>query len=75
MKRADPEHLRAIFEKYASAQSEGEKLMTDEDFLVKFLRIFPEGNFNKDSAELLCGILDSSKDKLVFSFFFFLEYK
>ncbi len=65
MKRADPEQLKAIFEKYASAQSEGEHLMTDEDFLVKFLKIFPEGIFNKDSAELLCGILDSSKDKLV----------
>jgi hypothetical protein len=40
--------------------------MTDEDFLVKFLKIFPEKNFNKDSAKLLCGILDTSKDKFVF---------
>ena len=63
LKRADSEHLKAIFEKYASASIEGEAFMTDEDFLIKFLKFFPESNFNKDSLNLLCGILDTSKDK------------
>ena len=63
MKRADPDQLKAIFEKYASARLDGELYMTDEDFLVRFLKIFPESGYNKDSAKLLCGILDTSKDK------------
>ena len=66
MKRADSEQLKSIFEKYASTRLDDELYMTDEDFLVKFLKIFPEKNFNKDSAKLLCGILDTSKDKFVF---------
>jgi len=65
LKRADPEQLRAIFEKYASAHLDGETYMTDVDFLVKFLKIFPETGFNRDSAKLLCGILDTSKDKFI----------
>ena len=66
LKRADSEQLKSIFEKYASTRLDDELYMTDEDFLVKFLKIFPEKNFNKDSAKLLCGILDTSKDKIVF---------
>ena len=62
MKRADSDSLKVIFDKYASASVEGEKYMTDEDFVVRFLRLFPESDYNKESASLLCGILDQSKD-------------
>lgn len=62
LKRADPDQLRAVFEKYASAKVDGVPYMTDEDFVVKFLRLFPDSNFNKHSVNLLCGILDQSKD-------------
>ena len=62
LKRADPSQLRAVFEKYASAKVEGESFMTDEDFVVKFLQLFPAANFDKHSVKLLCGIIDQSKD-------------
>ena len=62
LRRADPEQLRAVFEKYASANVNGVPYMTDEDFVVKFLQLFPNSDFNKHSVKLLCGILDQSKD-------------
>ena len=62
LRRAEAEQLKEIFEKYATAQVDGETYMTDEDFIVKFLKLFPEKDYNKDSAKLLCGILDQSKD-------------
>ena len=62
LRRADQEQLRAVFEKYASANVNGVPYMTDEDFVVKFLQLFPDSNFNKHSVKLLCGILDQSKD-------------
>ena len=62
LQRGDPEQLKVVFEKYASANIDGELYMTDEDFIVKFLQLFPSTNFNKHSVKLLCGILDQSKD-------------
>ena len=62
LKRGDPEQVRAVFDKYASANIDGVPYMTDEDFIVKFLQLFPNTNFNKESVKLLCGILDQSKD-------------
>ena len=62
LKRGDPEQVRAVFDKYASANIDGVAYMTDEDFIVRFLQLFPSSNFNKQSAKLLCGILDQSKD-------------
>ena len=62
MRRADPEQLKAIFDKYASAEVDGETYMSDEDFIVRFLKLFPEKNYNKESASILCGILDQSKN-------------
>jgi len=65
VKRGDPAQIRAVFEKYASANVDGVPYMTDEDFIVKFLQLFPGANFNKKSVKLLCGILDQSKDGLI----------
>ena len=62
LKRGDPEQVRAVFDKYASANIDGVPYMTDEDFIVRFLGLFPKTNFNKQSVNLLCGILDQSKD-------------
>ena len=36
--------------------------MTEEDFLVGYLKFFPEKDYNKESAKVLCGILDQRKD-------------
>ena len=41
--------------------------MTDEDFIVGFLKLFPKKEFNVESAKVLCGILDQSKDGWVFN--------
>jgi len=65
LKRADSESLRVIFDKYATATVDGERYMTDADFVVKFLKLFPDTGYNKDSASVLCGILDQSKDGLI----------
>ena len=62
LRRADSDQLRVVFEKYASANVNGVPYMTDEDFVVKFLQLFPSTEFNKHSVKLLCGILDQSKD-------------
>ncbi|CAB4061852.1 SLC25A12_13 [Lepeophtheirus salmonis] len=65
LKRADQNHLKVIFEKYSTGKVDGEAYMTDKDFLVNFLDLLPVENFNKNSARLLCGILDTSKDGLI----------
>eukprot|EP00096_Caligus_rogercresseyi_P003661 TRINITY_DN1703_c0_g1_i5.p1 TRINITY_DN1703_c0_g1~~TRINITY_DN1703_c0_g1_i5.p1 ORF type:complete len:690 (-),score=192.03 TRINITY_DN1703_c0_g1_i5:909-2978(-) len=65
LKGADESHLKSIFEKYSTAKVDGESYMTDKDFLVSFLNFLPSETFNKNSARLLCGILDTSKDGLI----------
>jgi len=65
LKRGDEAQVKAVFDKYASANVDGIPYMTDEDFVVKFLQLFPNSNFNKKSVKLLCGILDQSKDGLI----------
>uniref|UniRef100_A0A336KXR9 CSON001881 protein n=1 Tax=Culicoides sonorensis TaxID=179676 RepID=A0A336KXR9_CULSO len=66
IKRAPTEKLREIFNKYASHTTEtGEKYMTDEDFVRKYLGFFPEENYNKASVTYLAGVLDSNKDGLI----------
>ena len=62
LKRADTDQLRTIFDKYATAKIDGETYMTEEDFLVGYLKFFPEKDYNKESAKVLCGILDQRKD-------------
>lgn len=62
MKRGNPEELQDIFDKYASRNIDGVSYMTDVDFLVRYLELFPQDNYNKHSANLLSGVLDSSKD-------------
>ena len=62
IKRADTQKLRSVFEKYASLEVEGVKYMTDEDFVIKYLELLPEAKPNKESLQLLCGVLDTSKD-------------
>lgn len=36
--------------------------MTSEDFVRRFLGLFPEENHNEESVKLLGGIADSNKD-------------
>lgn len=39
--------------------------MTDDDFIRKYLGLFPAENYNKESLKLLAGIVDTSKDGLI----------
>jgi solute carrier family 25 aspartate/glutamate transporter 12/13 len=65
LKRANPHHLVEIFNKYASKEKNGEKFMTPEDFVIKFLGLFDQQNYNAHSVQLLAGIVDTSKDGLI----------
>lgn len=39
--------------------------MTSEDFVIKYLNILDEKNFNLDTVKLLAAIVDTSKDGLI----------
>ena len=65
LKRGEEDDIKAVFDKYASTIVDGVPYMTDEDFVVKFLQLFPSENYNKNSVKLLCGILDQTKDGLI----------
>ncbi|CAJ0957825.1 unnamed protein product, partial [Mesorhabditis belari] len=60
--RANPEHLRPIFEKYASTNRNGKKFMTSEDFIRRFLGLYTEENFNEETVRLLASAADTTKD-------------
>ena len=46
--------------------------MTDEDFVVKYLKLLPEEHFHPETLSLLAGVIDSDKDNRI-SFDEFLE--
>jgi len=62
IKRSNTGSLREIFDKYASLEVEGERFMTKEDFVIKYLGLLPQNNYNKKSLDLLCGVIDQSKE-------------
>jgi len=39
--------------------------MTADDFVRRFLGLFPSPNYNEESVKLLAGIIDTSKDNLI----------
>lgn len=62
LKRADTEKLHEIFLKYATVEKNGEKYITSEDFVRKFLGLFDEDDYNVESVKLIAGIVDMDKD-------------
>lgn len=50
---------------YASVEQKGERYMTANDFVVRYLGFLPESNANPKSLTLLGNILDTSKDGLI----------
>ena len=46
--------------------------MTDEDFVVRYLKLLPEEHFHPETLSLLAGVIDSNKDNRI-SFEEFLE--
>ncbi|KAK6027713.1 EF hand [Ostertagia ostertagi] len=61
--RANPDVLRPIFERFASkADSDGKKYMTSEDFIRKYLGLYTEENYNKETVRMLASAADTTKD-------------
>ncbi|CAH0605615.1 unnamed protein product [Chrysodeixis includens] len=65
LKRADTDRLHEIFLKYATVEKNGEKHITSEDFVRKFLGLFEEDDYNKESVKLIAGIVDMDKDGFI----------
>ncbi|OQR74051.1 calcium-binding mitochondrial carrier protein Aralar1-like, partial [Tropilaelaps mercedesae] len=65
IRRADSDRLKSIFDKYASVEKQGERFMTANDFIVRYLGFLPDKNTNAKSLNLLGNILDTSKDGLI----------
>ena len=65
VKRAGSEKLRQIFDKYVSITRQGDKFMTPDDFVRKFLGLYPDENFDPETVRLLGSVADTSKDGLI----------
>ncbi|XP_031332203.1 calcium-binding mitochondrial carrier protein Aralar1 isoform X3 [Photinus pyralis] len=65
LKRANPTQLHEVFDRYASIEKNGERFMTSDDFLRKYIGLFPSDNYNAESVKLLAAILDTNKDGLI----------
>ncbi|XP_049886743.1 calcium-binding mitochondrial carrier protein Aralar1-like isoform X2 [Pectinophora gossypiella] len=65
LKRADTKQLHDIFLKYATVDRNGEKYITSEDFVRKYLGLFDEDDYNKESVQLIAGIVDMDKDGFI----------
>nr|XP_043867918.1 calcium-binding mitochondrial carrier protein Aralar1-like isoform X2 [Solea senegalensis] len=73
-KRADPQNLKAIFLKYASAVEDGEHYMTPCDFVQSYLGLHTQPYHNPRTVELIAGVADTTKDGLI-SFQEFLAFE
>ncbi|CAI4226539.1 unnamed protein product [Auanema sp. JU1783] len=60
--RANPEHLRPIFERFATKKKNGKLFMSSEDFIRKYLGLYTEENYNKETVRLLASAADTTKD-------------
>ncbi|KAJ1359071.1 hypothetical protein KIN20_017697 [Parelaphostrongylus tenuis] len=60
--RANPATLRSIFERYASETKNNKKYMTPDDFIRRYLGLFTEENYNRESVRLLASAADTTKD-------------
>uniref|UniRef100_A0A6P7H355 Calcium-binding mitochondrial carrier protein Aralar1-like n=1 Tax=Diabrotica virgifera virgifera TaxID=50390 RepID=A0A6P7H355_DIAVI len=65
LRRANEGSLHEIFNRYATVNKNGEKFMTAEDFVIKYLKLLDDQNYNKDTVKLLAAIVDTSKDGLI----------
>ncbi|XP_058472393.1 electrogenic aspartate/glutamate antiporter SLC25A12, mitochondrial-like [Solea solea] len=72
--RADPQNLKAIFLKYASAVEDGEHYMTPRDFVQSYLGLHTQPYHNPKTVELIAGVADTTKDGLI-SFQEFLAFE
>uniref|UniRef100_A0A1I7ZS08 EF-hand domain-containing protein n=1 Tax=Steinernema glaseri TaxID=37863 RepID=A0A1I7ZS08_9BILA len=65
LQRANPDSLHSIFDRYASIEAEGKKYMNPDDFIRKYLGLYTDENYNKETVELLASAADTTKDGLI----------
>uniref|UniRef100_A0A0N4Z9Y9 Calcium-binding mitochondrial carrier protein Aralar1 n=1 Tax=Parastrongyloides trichosuri TaxID=131310 RepID=A0A0N4Z9Y9_PARTI len=65
IQRANQDQLRGIFNKYASVNKDGKQYMTDDDFIRKYLNLYMESNYNKETVRLLASAVNKSKTNLI----------
>jgi solute carrier family 25 (mitochondrial aspartate/glutamate transporter), member 12/13 len=61
-----------MFPQYASVVKDGEHFMTDADFVIRYLGLVPEQNYNVETVKLLGNVIDTTKDGLVSQLLLFL---
>ncbi|CAH8580141.1 unnamed protein product [Heterobilharzia americana] len=72
--KTDTESLRSVFNKYASINANGQLYMTPKDFVIRYLRLFNEENYNDLSVNCIASAADITKDGLI-SFEEFLAFE
>uniref|UniRef100_A0A2K6CT65 Solute carrier family 25 member 12 n=1 Tax=Macaca nemestrina TaxID=9545 RepID=A0A2K6CT65_MACNE len=65
-KQGNPHELRNIFLQYASTEVDGERYMTPEDFVQRYLGLYNDPNSNPKIVQLLAGVADQTKDGIKF---------
>ncbi|XP_064643384.1 electrogenic aspartate/glutamate antiporter SLC25A12, mitochondrial-like isoform X3 [Lineus longissimus] len=65
IKRADTDKLREIFNKYASKEIAGEKFLSPDDFVRRYLGLLRHENHNEETVTLLANIVDTTKNGLI----------
>ncbi|KAK3106010.1 hypothetical protein FSP39_010838 [Pinctada imbricata] len=64
-KRADPDHLREIFSKYASIEEDGEKYMSYGDLMQRYLNFLDPKDYNDYTQTLFASSVDTSRDQKI----------
>lgn len=62
VRRADPDRLREVFDRFASVEKNGNRYMTSEDFVRSYLGLYEHNDYNKKTVRLVGNIVDTSKD-------------
>ena len=74
VKRADSASLREVFDKYCSVAEAGVNYMTNTDFVLKFLQLLPEQQYDPCTRDILARVIaKNTNDRISFSDFQALE--
>ncbi|VDM45244.1 unnamed protein product [Toxocara canis] len=63
--RARSDALLDVFNKYASVVKGGVRYMTADDFIRRYLGLYPADNYNKETIRLLASAADTTKDGFI----------
>jgi solute carrier family 25 aspartate/glutamate transporter 12/13 len=63
--RANFDRLREVFHYYASVDKEGKHYMSENDFVRRYLGLYTEDNYNRETVRLIASAADTSKDGLI----------